>query len=38
VGASLVSGVASVLVVYLVFVQGLSVFMPLAFLPRYLSW
>jgi hypothetical protein len=35
---SLISGVCSVLVVYFLFVQGLSVFLPLTFLPRYLTW
>lgn len=35
---SLVSGAASVAVVYVVFVQGLSVFMPLTFLPRHIFW
>lgn len=33
-----VAGIASVAVVYFLFVQGLSVFMPLTFLPRYISW
>ncbi|MCK0209724.1 tripartite tricarboxylate transporter TctB family protein [Starkeya koreensis] len=36
--ASLVSGVGSVAVVYIVFVQGLSVFLPLTFLPRHIAW
>lgn len=36
--AALLAGVVSVAVVYLLFVQALSVFMPLTFLPRYINW
>jgi len=35
---SALGGISSVVVVYFLFVQALSVFMPLAFLPRYLNW
>ncbi|MDX6805541.1 tripartite tricarboxylate transporter TctB family protein [Terrihabitans rhizophilus] len=35
---SILSGVAAVAVVYVIFCQLLSVFMPLTFLPRYLNW
>jgi hypothetical protein len=35
---AVIAGISAVLVVYFVFVQGLSVAMPLTFLPRYLAW
>lgn len=35
---STLGGISSVIIVYFLFVQALSVFMPLAFLPRYLNW
>ena len=35
---ALLSGLCSVAAVYIIFVQGLSVFMPLTFLPRHITW